>query len=324
MRASFLSLIAAFSIVFPYGTFANAQAGAPNAFMNNLSLGSSGPQVIALQRILNRDPDTRIASTGSGSPGNETSYFGALTKRAVVRFQAKYASEVLTPAGLSQGNGYVGLYTRAKLNTISTLSQTSAPRVDTQTVPAETPAPAMASQNPNLKNVDKFLAALDSVATKQGASATEIAAVKEQVMKVIATTTDLHATFLKMVQDTPNQAVQDTSLIGRTLAMVERAFDTVFMPGRARAGTGVPFGGALLFPLPCNGGVWNIMLSPLPPTFVTLVSYMSGSQAFLSYNIPATSWLLGEYTPGPGACWIGPYYIYSEGLITPVVGSSPV
>ena len=86
----------------------------------NLSLGSSGVQVAALQKILNQDSATRVAVTGPGSSGNESTYFGSLTKAAVIRFQEKYASEILSPVGLTRGNGYVGAYTRAKLNTLST------------------------------------------------------------------------------------------------------------------------------------------------------------------------------------------------------------
>lgn len=87
-------------------------------FTRNLKLGDSGADVLALQKILNRSADTQIASTGPGSPGNETSYFGPLTKAAVIKFQEKYVAEILAPFELTSGTGFVGAATRKVLNSL--------------------------------------------------------------------------------------------------------------------------------------------------------------------------------------------------------------
>lgn len=49
--------------------------------------------------------------------------FFSFTQAAVARFQEKYWSEVLAPAGLEQGTGYVGFLTRKKLNRMLTNSR---------------------------------------------------------------------------------------------------------------------------------------------------------------------------------------------------------
>lgn len=154
MRVLCLSL-AVVLVILPYASPANAQV---NTFMNNLSLGSKGPQVTALQKLLNRDLDTRIAVAGPGSPGNETSHFGALTKAAVIRFQNKYASEILAPVGLGSGNGFVGARTRAKLNALSTLATS----VDVKnTVPSAATSTATSTATRTVTSTDYLVTATE-------------------------------------------------------------------------------------------------------------------------------------------------------------------
>ncbi|MFA6227402.1 MAG: peptidoglycan-binding domain-containing protein [Candidatus Paceibacterota bacterium] len=83
-----------------------------------MSIGTVGQDVYALQKILNSDTTTALTSSGIGSSGMETQYFGQLTKNAVIEFQEKYTSEILTPNGLTRGTGFVGVSTRAKLNSL--------------------------------------------------------------------------------------------------------------------------------------------------------------------------------------------------------------
>lgn len=95
----------------------------------DLSLGSRSKQVIMLQKILNQNSETRVASEGPGSPGNETEYFGRATQSAVIRFQEKYADEILVPKGLSRGTGYFGSATRRKILELLDASGKNKPEV---------------------------------------------------------------------------------------------------------------------------------------------------------------------------------------------------
>ena len=88
----------------------------PN-FTGTFTVGSRDNQVKVLQRFLNKN-GFQIAATGAGSPGNETDYYGGLTKSAVVRFQEAYTADILAPFNRTTGTGFFGQSTRAKLNAL--------------------------------------------------------------------------------------------------------------------------------------------------------------------------------------------------------------
>ncbi|MEK7628601.1 MAG: hypothetical protein AAB421_04280 [Patescibacteria group bacterium] len=88
-------------------------------FTRNHVMGDKGGEVMWIQQFLNTMMDTKVAMTGAGSPGNETSVFGPATKAAVIKFQNKYAADILTPVGLSAGTGFWGAASRAKANMMS-------------------------------------------------------------------------------------------------------------------------------------------------------------------------------------------------------------
>lgn len=102
-----------------------------------LKVGIRGEDVRELQVFLNSDPSTKVAESGVGSPGYESTYYGIRTAQAVSRFQAKYAIDVLTPAGLLYPTGVVGVLTRQKIAQLRPISPSVATPI--------TPTPARMS-----------------------------------------------------------------------------------------------------------------------------------------------------------------------------------
>jgi peptidoglycan hydrolase-like protein with peptidoglycan-binding domain len=81
-----------------------------------LQTGTKSEEVRMLQQFLNTRASTTVAYIGSGSVGNETTYFGPATMRAVKKFQTIFAKEVLAPAGLTEATGIVGKFSREEIN----------------------------------------------------------------------------------------------------------------------------------------------------------------------------------------------------------------
>ncbi|MCR4275869.1 MAG: ice-binding family protein [Candidatus Parcubacteria bacterium] len=88
-------------------TTGSVTSAAVHAFQANLTVGSLGSEVKALQEYLNAHGYT-VANSGAGSPGNETTTFGAATRAALVKYQQ---AKGITPAV-----GYFGTLTRASVN----------------------------------------------------------------------------------------------------------------------------------------------------------------------------------------------------------------
>jgi hypothetical protein len=83
----------------------------------NLNFGMIHPDVLILQKIMNNYGFV-IYSSGAGSPGSETNYFGMLTREAVRKFQC---SKSIACDGNESITGYgrVGPMTRNALNQFS-------------------------------------------------------------------------------------------------------------------------------------------------------------------------------------------------------------
>lgn len=95
------------------GTITTTPGGATSiTFTYPLHIDMTDPLVRTLQQQLNQNPDTQVAESGPGSPGNESDYFGNLTFSAVQRYQVKHG---LAGPG-DPGYGFVGPKTRTSLN----------------------------------------------------------------------------------------------------------------------------------------------------------------------------------------------------------------
>lgn len=80
----------------------------------DLSLSSRGNDVIQYQRVLVKEEC--LSTTALNESISLGGIFGRKTFQATVQLQEKYANEILKPANLTKGTGYVGISTRRFLN----------------------------------------------------------------------------------------------------------------------------------------------------------------------------------------------------------------
>ncbi len=128
-------------------------------FTRDLTFGSVGTDVIALQRFLN-SRGYIISTTGPGSPGNEINVFGSRTQAALARFQAS--------VGITPASGYFGPITRTFVNALGTPVQTpitpSTPTAPTKPQTSTTPSSQTTTQTTYTR--DLFLGSRGSDVTE--------------------------------------------------------------------------------------------------------------------------------------------------------------
>lgn len=81
----------------------------PQLLTSNLKIGAKSNDVKILQQLL-------INEGVWESPAGATGYFGPVTKKAVMKFQGQYKTQILEPLGLTSPTGFFGPYTRKYLN----------------------------------------------------------------------------------------------------------------------------------------------------------------------------------------------------------------
>ena len=310
--------------------------GATVTFSRTLSLGMRGEDVRVLQKLLNNDVATQVAIAGAGSRGSETDYFGPATKKALTRFQEKYGNEVLVPAGLTRGTGFFGALTRAKAEKLYAL--VAIIPVENPITPISTTTPA--AENPNLVNIEPYIAAVKRVGQKQGYSTSALSYLEAKIRKQAITTKDYRKEFFDKQKAAYEKKISinfsETPVQAFFKRVLSKIGGTIFAQ-KVFAAVGLPFGGFITYVNPaicdCPPGVVTQIFVALPnPNLAEsnlLLNYLNGSEAFNYHNIPEPSIaVLGQYEPGVQSCIT--YYgttcapFPAEGQITPIVGSSLV
>ncbi len=127
----------------------------------DMSLGVVNPEVQTLQKILNAN-GYQLATEGPGSPGNETTKYGALTRDAIRKFQCAQNIVCSGDEGTT-GYGFVGKRTRAALLNLGT--GTPPPPAAPQSTPTPTVPTASAVEIQSIQNQIDYL--LKQVTTLQ-------------------------------------------------------------------------------------------------------------------------------------------------------------
>ncbi len=319
----FLSLFFSSQAIFAVAAEITTTTPTDCSIITTLKQGSQGIEVQCLQE--------KVGVVTDGS-------FGPITKIAIVTFQIAH--------GLI-ADGIVGPLTRTALESVAGsnlpsflpgcvsttgFSTTTGVKCDSSSVNNNTKESESSVEvindaeniNPNFENLDLFIEAVVKVSKKNGYSEKEL----QRIIDSIKKTATSNKNFRKDFDELLIKKNKELSVVFNNPSVFDKVVTQAYFflgitPRVAEAITGVPFGGVIFYTHPCEDGGWTIGVSPLPPSFPAVLTYYSGSQAFLGYNLPFARFLLGNYTPG-GFCTILPAGYPTEGTITSMVGSSSI
>lgn len=154
-------------------------------FKTNLRRGDTGKAVANLHIALQKEG----YAIDKGEINNKR--FGDSTKSAVIGFQNKYASEVLTPLDKTSGTGFVGNTTRAKLNqlygcggTVSAVTTVTPTTTTTTTIaPSTTPETATSATDSTKAADTTTITTTETVTTTAAEASTVTPTVNSDVSK---------------------------------------------------------------------------------------------------------------------------------------------
>ena len=283
-----------------------------------------------------------------------TGYFGPLTETAVQTWQTSH--NILSSGSPSTtGWGVVGPKTRAAMATrcigtevtgtpvVQPVSSTTtmippsvAPAVTTPT--ATTTAGTVAtSSNPNLVNLDKYVAKLGEVTLQSGLPSETVALIQKKARDEALTMNfqQVYAERVKAALQKRN-ATTSQSMINRLVQGAIASIQDMFAIHVANAFVPTPFGGFVTYVNPvicdCDPAITQLFVAipdAPPPVSNIFLTYLDGSEAFPYYTLPLEGVAtVGFYSAAVQACYTYIGYscilVPSFGQITPVVGSSLV
>ena len=302
-------------------------ASATCAVIGTLRVGSTGSGVQCLQSSLGINADGK---------------FGPVTRDAVLAFQTSKGlvadgvfgpkSNAVLAASVADDLGFLP----SGCTPLTTYSPTTGVKCDNTAIKntdlgsISIPTNNNLDKNPNLVNSEKFIAAVIKINKEKGGSEKELAHM-EGTLRDAITKSDLDFTkeFEELLTKEAQLSIKPhhKPAISLVNTLTTKVLSFLGIAPRVAQATGLPFGGAVYYTFFCAAnGSWMIGVTPLPPTYVSILSYYPGTQGFASYNIPFTRFLLGTYEP-VGVCIVPgtpPVVFPTEGTITPVVGSSPL